>query len=95
MSLKIGDLVVVQNDEIEVVQASLYPFMSNSKSLTIKIKKGIIFEVVDVYSITKSVRIIPVNHSITDEFIIIVEMDKLYKCGRAVELLYSKKKNNE
>lgn len=92
MSIKIGDLVIVKSEEIEVIQSLPYPFMEVSEPFTIKIKKGIIFEVLNVYEMTNSARIVPVNHSITEDFIIIVELKNLYKCGRAVEALYGHKK---
>lgn len=90
MSIKIGDLVAVRTDEIEVVQS--LPYVQSIEPVIVKIRKGLIFEVVAVFESTKSVRIVPVNYPVSEEFIIISEIDKLYKCGRAVEYLYNSKK---
>lgn len=93
MSIKIGDLVTIKNDYIDILQIKNYPLLHGFTPIRLKVKRGLIFEVLEVYGETNSARVLPVNHGITDEFVIVVELENLLKCGRAVEYLYGKKKD--
>lgn len=92
MSIKIGDLVTIKNNKIQVQQLYSQPLTASLEPVEVKIRKGIIFEVLEVWKDLHTARLKPVNLSLTEEFVILVEINNLHKCGRAVEFLYGKKK---
>jgi hypothetical protein len=92
MPLKIGDLVTVRDNKIDVQQFFNSPFHGIVEPIKLTVRKGTIFEIVEIYKENKCARIQPVNHKVSLEFVIISELDNLLKCGRAVEYLYGEKK---
>jgi hypothetical protein len=92
MSLKVGDLVTIKDNEIQVQQFFNDPLGALVEPLKLKVRKGLIFEVMEVWTEYNVARILPVNINVTEDYVILAELNKLHKCGRAVEFLYGPKK---
>jgi hypothetical protein len=75
-----------------VTQLQTHPLRSHNEPITLGIRKGLIFEVVQIWREYNSAQILPVNYDITLDYVVIAELDNLSKCGRAVEFLYGKRK---
>lgn len=92
MSIKIGDLVTIKNNKIQVQQFYSQPLAASLEPVEVKIRKGIIFEILEIWKDMHMARLKPVNLSLTEDYVILVELSNLVKCGRAVEYLYGNRR---
>lgn len=95
MPIKIGDLVTVKNNKVGIIQCenSYNTFPVLEEPIVLNIRKGIVFEVLEVNLEVNSAIVFPIDFGISQEYVLVVELDNLLKCGRAVEYLYVKQDN--